>query len=104
MSRAVELPSDYPPPGLELRLIRRFVDPAGKRVLEVGSGDGRLTREYARLARQVVAVEPDRAGVDLARQEFATEGIPNVSFRVGSVERVRLGGGAFDIALFSWSL
>ena len=104
MARAVELPSDYPPPGMELRLIRRFVDPAGKRVLEIGSGDGRLTREYARLAREVVAIEQDRAGVAIAREDFAVEGITNVVFRTGSAERVRLGGGAFDIALFSWSL
>ena len=104
MGRWVELPSDYPPPGMELRLIRRFVDPAGKRVLEIGSGDGRLTREYARLAKEVVAIEQDRAGVAIARREFADDGITNVSFRVGSAERVRLGGGAFDLALFSWSL
>ena len=104
MGRSVELPSDYPPPGMELRLIRRFVDPAGKRVLEIGSGDGRLTREYARLAKEVVAIEQDRAGVAIARREFADDGITNVSFRVGSAERVRLGGGAFDLALFSWSL
>jgi len=104
LSRAVELPSDYPPPGMELRLIRRFVDPAGKRVLEIGSGDGRLTREYARLAKEVVAIEQDRTGVAIARQDFAVEGVTNVAFRTGSAERVRLGGGAFDIALFSWSL
>ena len=104
MARRVELPSDYPPPGMELRLIRRFVDPEAKRVLEIGSGDGRLTREYARLAAKVVAIEPDRGGVAIARRDFAAEGIANVSFLVGSVEGRRLGGGPFDIALFSWSL
>src|SRR5204863_7717496 len=100
MARAVELPSDYPPPGMELRLIRRFVDPAGKRVLEIGSGDGRLTREYARLAKEVVAIEQDRAGVAIARQDFAVEGITNVVFRTGSAARVRLGAGACAFALF----
>jgi hypothetical protein len=38
-------------------------------------GDGRLTREYARLAKEVVAIEQDRAGVAIARREFASEGI-----------------------------
>jgi 16S rRNA A1518/A1519 N6-dimethyltransferase RsmA/KsgA/DIM1 with predicted DNA glycosylase/AP lyase activity len=60
---------------MELRLMRHFVDPAGKRILEIGSGDGRLTREYARLAKEVVAIEQDRAGVAIARREFASEGI-----------------------------
>jgi len=101
---AVEIPSDYPPPGMELRLIRRFIDPAGKRILEIGSGDGRLTREYAGLAKRVVAIEPDPEGVAIARRDFAAEGFDNVAFRVGSVQRVRLGGGPFDVALFSWSL
>ena len=89
---------------MELGLIQRFADVNGKRVLEVGSGDGRLTRQFARLATKVVAVEPDRAGVSVARREFAAEGMTNVLFRVGSIERTRLGGGKFDLALFSWSL
>jgi ubiquinone/menaquinone biosynthesis C-methylase UbiE len=89
---------------MELRLIRRFVDPADKRILEIGCGDGRLTREYARLARNIVAIDPDHASVAAARRAFATEGIRNVAFRAGTAERVRMGGGAFDIALFSWSL
>jgi ubiquinone/menaquinone biosynthesis C-methylase UbiE len=104
VSTATELPSDYPPPGMELRLIRRFVDPKGRRVLEIGCGDGRLTREYARLTKNVLAIEPDPASISEARRAFAAEGITNVSFRVGSAQRVRFGGGAFDIALFSWSL
>jgi ubiquinone/menaquinone biosynthesis C-methylase UbiE len=104
MSRPAELPSDYPPPGMELRLIQRFADPEGRRVLEVGCGDGRLTREYARLAANVVAIDPDPASIAAARKAFAADGITNVRFGVGSAQRVRFSGGAFDIALFSWSL
>jgi 2-polyprenyl-3-methyl-5-hydroxy-6-metoxy-1,4-benzoquinol methylase len=103
MSRTVELPRDYPPPGMEVRLLQRFVDFAGKRVLEIGSGDGRLTLQYASQAARVLAVEPDRASVSLARRAAAKE-LPHVTFRVGAAERVRLGGSGFDIALFSWSL
>jgi ubiquinone/menaquinone biosynthesis C-methylase UbiE len=52
----------------------------------------------------VVAVEPDRAKIALARRTAISEGFNNISFRVGSAERLRLGGDPFDIALFSWSL
>lgn len=104
MTKAVELPSDYPPPGMEIRLIQRFVVLRGRRVLEIGCGDGRLTRMYAPLASRVVAIEPDSARIAAARRAAATEGVNNVSFRVGQAERVRLGGDQFDIALFSWSL
>ena len=99
-----ELPSDYPAPGREVPLIRRIIDLRGKRVLEIGAGDGRLTLQYASLASSVVAVEPDTPSVALARRSAAAEGVSNVSFRVGTAQRVRLGGGVFDIALFSWSL
>lgn len=99
-----ELPSDYPPDGMEVRLIQRFVKFKGRRVLEIGCGDGRLTRQFAPLASTVLAIEPDAAQIRLARRMAAAEGITNVSFRVGGAERMRFGGGAFDIALFSWSL
>ncbi len=98
------LPSDYPPPGMEVRLIQRFVDLRGVRILELGCGDGRLTRQLAPLASAVVAVEPDRARVALARRTARSEGIDNVSFRVGPAERLRVDGAPFDMALFSWSL
>ena len=104
MGNRIDLPSDHPPPGVEVALMRRFVEFTGRRVLEIGCGDGRLTRDYAGAASSVVAVEPDAERVNLARRMAASEGISNVSFRVGTAERVRLGGGPFDIALFSWSL
>ncbi|HEX5441267.1 MAG TPA: 16S rRNA (adenine(1518)-N(6)/adenine(1519)-N(6))-dimethyltransferase RsmA [Ktedonobacterales bacterium] len=46
------------------------------RVLEVGAGPGVLTRELARLARRVVAVELDRAVLPVLRE--TTADLPNV--------------------------
>lgn len=96
--------SDYPPAGMEVRIFRRFVELKGRRILELGCGDGRLTREIAPLAANVVAVEPDPAKVADARRAAAAEGHANISFRVGQAERIRVRDGPFDIALFSWSL
>jgi ubiquinone/menaquinone biosynthesis C-methylase UbiE len=96
--------SDYPPPGMEVRLIQRFADVAGRRILEIGCGDGRLTREFAPLASSVVAIEPDQSRITLARRMAASAGISNVSFRVNLAENLRLGGEPFEVALFSWSL
>ncbi len=89
---------------MELRLLQRFVEIKGRRVLEIGCGDGRLTRQLAPLASRVVAIEPDSAKIALARRLAAAEGIGNVSFRVASAERLRLRGDPFEVALFSWSL
>ena len=104
MSRLLEPPPDYPPPGMEIGLIERHVRMEGRRILEVGSGDGRLTCQYARRAASVVAIEQDASSVALARRMADVEGTGNVSFRVGTAERVRLGGAPFDVVLFSWSL
>jgi ubiquinone/menaquinone biosynthesis C-methylase UbiE len=89
---------------MEVRLIERYVGLKGRRILEIGCGDGRLTRQYAPLASHVVAIEPDSAQIALARRLAASEGINNVSFHVGSAERLRLRGPKFEVALFSWSL
>ena len=104
MNEAAGPPSDYPPPGMEIRIIQRFVQFEGGRVLEVGCGDGRLTRQYASLAASVVAFEPDGSRVAVARRLAGSEDVSNVSFLVGTAERLRPRGGPFDITLFSWSL
>ena len=89
---------------MEVRLIERHTPLQGRRILEIGSGDGRLTREFAPLAATVVSIEPDADAVRVARRLTAEAGITNVSFRVGSAERVRLGSTPFDLVLFSWAL
>jgi len=96
--------SAYPPDGMEIRLIERFTTLRGRRVLEVGCGDGRLTFQYARTAGQVLAIDPDRPSIDEALDQQAMLGVRNVTFRVGSVERLPARGAPFDVALFSWSL
>ena len=105
MGRSVEPVSDYPPPGLEVRLFQRHIDLKGKRVLEIGCGDGRLTREIAPLAASVFAIEPDPMRVADGKRLTADAGITNVRFRVGSAVDLRVAAGeTFDVAFFSWSL
>ncbi len=103
MAAALDI-SAYPPDGMEIRLIERFTTLRGRRILEVGCGDGRLTFQYALAAREVLAFDPDRASIEDALDEQARLGIQNVAFRLGSVERLPARGAPFDVALFSWSL
>src|SRR5215469_10286310 len=105
MGSAAEPVSNYPPPGLEVRLFQRHLDLTGKRILEIGCGDGRLTREIAPLAASVLAIEPDPALVADARRLTAEADITNVRYRVGSAVDLRVAAGeTFDVAFFSWSL
>jgi protein-L-isoaspartate(D-aspartate) O-methyltransferase len=104
MAKVAEPPLDYPPPGMEIRLIERYAGLDRRRILEIGSGDGRLTLQLARKASRVVALELDPGSVALARRQVEAEGMSNVSLRVGAAERLRRGQETFDVALFSWSL
>jgi 2-polyprenyl-3-methyl-5-hydroxy-6-metoxy-1,4-benzoquinol methylase len=96
--------SAYPPDGHEVNLIERFTSLRGKRVLEVGCGDGRLTFQYAAKAASVLAFDPDRPSIDEASWQKADRGIKNVDFRFGSIEYLPDRGPSFDVVLFSWSL
>ncbi|HEV3063639.1 MAG TPA: methyltransferase domain-containing protein [Vicinamibacterales bacterium] len=82
-----------------LMLIGTHFDAA--RVLEVGCGDGRLTRTFAAQARSVVAIDPDPQAVGdfrAAAWPSHVEALP-VGFEAFDPARRR-----FDVILFSWSL
>ncbi len=96
--------SAYPATGIELRLIERYAPLRGRRVLEIGCGDGRLTLQLARRAASVVAIDPDRAALHDAEAFAAAAGIRNVHFQLDAGETVRRPGAPFDVAVFSWSL
>ncbi|HEV8669806.1 MAG TPA: class I SAM-dependent methyltransferase [Candidatus Limnocylindria bacterium] len=93
----------YPDPGHEARLIERHAGLAGRDVLEVGCGNGRLTVEYARRAGHVVALEPNREMIREARARARARGIVNATF-LARPAQTGIRGGPFDVVLFSWSL
>jgi ubiquinone/menaquinone biosynthesis C-methylase UbiE len=94
----------FPAPGIELHQIERLVTLAGRRVLEIGCGAGRLTLQLARRASSVIAVDPDPARIAVATQAAASAGIRNIRFTVGSGERRQARDGSVDTVVFSWSL
>lgn len=96
--------ADYPARGKEVALVERLVPLRRRRILEVGCGDGRLTRDLAAIAAGVDAFDPDREGITAARRAFAADGVANVRFRVGSAESSLSRGRTCDVVLFSWSL
>jgi tRNA/tmRNA/rRNA uracil-C5-methylase (TrmA/RlmC/RlmD family) len=87
---------------LELDTVRELVDVTGKRVVEIGCGDGRFTFLYAHDADYVLGIDPKRDDIRDARRSRPASLANRVKFRVAktiSPPRRR-----FDIALFSWSL
>lgn len=71
------------------------------RILDIGCGNGQLTRLAAGRARLGHALGVDLSGPMLAtaRAQAAAHGVPNVSFEQGDVQVHPFGEGDFDVAL-----
>ena len=74
---------------------------AGDRVLDIGCGTGRTTRDAARLAAPgaVLGVDLSTPMLALARERAAAEGLDNVRFEQGDVQVHRFQRAGFDCAL-----
>jgi ubiquinone/menaquinone biosynthesis C-methylase UbiE len=92
------------PERTEVRALRRQVPLQGAHILEIGCGDGRLTRRIARLARAVVATDPNAALIARAKQLTPASLREKVRYRVADAENVRFPDHRFDVAILSWSL
>ena len=92
------------PEGAHLAALRRLGDFRGRRVLELGCGDGRLTPGIARDAASVLAFDPDAEAVERARQSLPAELAQRVSYRVASGREIELEPVSFDLVVLSWSL
>jgi 16S rRNA A1518/A1519 N6-dimethyltransferase RsmA/KsgA/DIM1 with predicted DNA glycosylase/AP lyase activity len=91
---------DEDPEGHEITALSTMVYSfAGCRVVEIGCGDGRLTRRYADAAESVVAIDPDVEAV----AELAAE-LPRVDSRAIGYDKLILPAQSVDIVLFAWSL
>ena len=92
------------PEGAHLAALRRLGDFRGRRVLELGCGDGRLTLGIAAEAASVLAFDPDAKAVERARRPLPAELAQRVSYRVASGKEIELERVSFNLVVFSWSL
>jgi predicted RNA methylase len=90
--------------GAHLAAILHAADFRGRRVLEVGSGEGRLTWGFAPLATSVLAFDPDEGVVATARAECAEALREKVRFEVARAEEIDVRPHSVDLVFFSWSL
>jgi ubiquinone/menaquinone biosynthesis C-methylase UbiE len=92
------------PEGEHLAALRRLASFGGRRVLELGCGDGRLTVPIAAEARFVLAFDPDAEAVGRARRALPAEVAERVAYEVASGSEIEIPRASFDLAVFSWSL
>ena len=87
----------------EARYLRRAVDVAGKSILEVGCGDGRLTWQYAREASQVACMDLDPDRLRLALIDRPSDPDERVTFCHADSVHLPYPGDQFDVAILAWS-
>jgi 2-polyprenyl-3-methyl-5-hydroxy-6-metoxy-1,4-benzoquinol methylase len=88
------------PAGHELTALATMVPSfRGCRVLEIGCGDGRLTRRYAHNADAVIAIDPDAEAVGKLAGT-----LPNVDARAIGFDDLALPPQSVDVVLLAWSL
>ena len=89
------------PERTERKYLHQFADFAGKRIIEIGCGNGRLTWQYAKPAKFV-------AGIDLNADDLrvATIERPNdlpASFVRADAAHIPFVKEQFDLAVLAWS-
>jgi ubiquinone/menaquinone biosynthesis C-methylase UbiE len=98
------MPVRIDPEDTETQALHDYADFGGKRVLEIGCGDGRLTWRYADRAAHIVAIDPKIEDIEMARADCPDALLPKLDFRVARLEELDIPAEKFDLALLSWSL
>lgn len=88
----------------ETKYLHKFVEFAGKRVLEIGSGEGRLTWRYAASTKHVTGIDPDRDSLRVASIDRASDLANRVHFVNAQAEHLPFRKETFDSAMLAWSL
>lgn len=83
-----------------LPALERLIPVAGRRVVEVGAGTGRVTRLLARAGATVLATERSPAMMSVAQQRLGVQ--PNVSWFLASAEALPVETSWADAGVAGW--
>src|SRR5580698_10587541 len=80
-------------------VVQTFELGGSDRVLDLGCGPGTLTIPFARIAREVLAMDPDPGMIAEGRQQAAAAGLSNIEWRVAGSRELNEVAGPFKLVL-----
>ena len=89
---------------VEREIVFALVHFAGAQVLEIGGGDGRLTKHFAPISKQTTLIDTDLSELTTAREELSVCEPGKVELHNARAEILPYADESFDVVLFSWSL
>jgi len=87
----------------ETKYLHKFVDFAGKHILEIGCGEGRLTWQYAEATHSTVGIDLDADALRVASIDRPDDLQNKVCFSRARSEQLPFSKETFDIAILAWS-
>jgi len=81
--------------------ILKLDDITNKSILEIGCGTGRITEELAKYAKLVVATDPNKQSIEIAKRNVLQ---PNVNYVVCKGEELPITHPPFDLVIYTLSL
>jgi ubiquinone/menaquinone biosynthesis C-methylase UbiE len=88
----------------ESKYLHEFADFKKKCVLEVGAGEGRMTRQYAKATQVTIGIDPDIDALRIAKIDRPTDLERQVLMSCAASEYLPFSKETFDIAVLAWSL
>jgi ubiquinone/menaquinone biosynthesis C-methylase UbiE len=102
-AQAVDMKTLRDPEGAEISHLIAACELAGKKVLEIGCGEGKLTRQYTGMPRILVGIDPNITDLRTAKNE-----IGGASFHLHIIqaigEKLPFPSNTFDIVILASSL
>jgi ubiquinone/menaquinone biosynthesis C-methylase UbiE len=91
------------PERTEIKTLRKFADCAGKCVLEIGCGDGRLTWQYAKSARFAAGIDLEADDLRAATIDRPSDLESSITFARADSIHLPFSKETFDLAILAWS-